>query len=61
MPSQPLHSPSDRAIILASILKSRRDLWQLQRDLLDTVSLTHATILQSRELIAKADDVLARR
>jgi hypothetical protein len=60
MPSQ-LNSPGDREIIRASIGKSRLDLWRLQRDLHDTVLISHETILQSRKLIAKADDVLARR
>ena len=61
MRSQPLHSPSDRDTIVACILKSRRDLWRLQCDLHDTVLLSHSTILQSRELIAKVDEALARR
>jgi hypothetical protein len=61
MPSQPLHFPSERETIVASISKSRRDLWRLQRDLHDTVLLSHSTILQSRELIAKVDEALARR
>jgi hypothetical protein len=61
MPSQPLNSPSDRKTIRASIVKSRLDLWRLQRDLHDTVLLSHQTILQSRELIAKVDEALARR
>jgi hypothetical protein len=59
--SQPLDSPSDRKIIHASILKSRFDLWRLQRDLHDTVLISRQTILQSRELIAKVDEALARR
>ncbi len=61
MPSQPLHSPTDREIIHASILKSRRDLWQLQRDLHDTFLISCETILESRELIAKIDEILTRR
>ena len=61
MLSQPLHSPSDRDIIRASILKSRLDLWRLQCDLHDTVLLSHTTISQSLELIAKVDKALAPR
>jgi hypothetical protein len=41
--------------------KSRRHLWQLQRDLHDTVLISQVTILQSRELIAKVDEALTRR
>ena len=55
--SQPLH---DRETIRASILKSRLDLCRLQRDLHDTVLMSQLTILQSRELIAKVDEALAR-
>jgi hypothetical protein len=61
MPSQPLHSPSDRETVRGSILKSRLDLWRIQCDLHDTVLLSHTTILQSRKLIAKIDKALARR
>ncbi len=61
MPSQPLNFPRDRETIRASILKSRRHLWQLQCDLHETVLISQETILQSRELIAKADEALARR
>ena len=61
MPSQPLRSPSERETIRASILKSRLDLWRLQCDLHDTVLLSHTTIFQSRKLITKVDEVLARR
>ncbi len=61
MPSQPLHSPSDREIIRASILKSQRNLWQLQLDLHGIILTSHETILQSRKLIAKVDDGLTRR
>ncbi len=60
MPSQPLNFPSDRETIRASILKTRRHMWQLQRDLHDIALASHATISQSRELIAKVDEVLAR-
>ncbi len=60
MPSQPLHSPIDREIIRASILKSQRNLWQLQLDLNDIILTSHETILQSRKLIAKADEALTR-
>ncbi|MFY9838597.1 MAG: hypothetical protein WAK55_19410, partial [Xanthobacteraceae bacterium] len=58
MPSQPLNSPSDREIISASILKSRRHLRQLQGDLHDTVLRSQVTILQTQELITKADELL---
>ena len=61
MPSQPLHSPSDREIIHASILKSRLDLSRLQHDLHDTVLKTRTTIFRSLELIATVDKALARR
>jgi hypothetical protein len=61
MPSQPLHPPSNRETIRASILKSRFDLWRLQRDLHNTVLISHVTISQSLELIAKIDEALARR
>jgi hypothetical protein len=40
MPDQPLHFPSERETILASILKSRLDLQRLQSDLHDTISLS---------------------
>jgi len=60
MPDQPLHSPSDRETICASILKSRLHLWQLQCDLHDTVLKSHRTISQSLDLIAKVDEALAR-
>ncbi len=61
MPSQPLSDTSDRDIIRASILKSRLDLWRLQCDLHDTVFISHTTISQSLELIAKVDKALAPR
>ena len=61
MLSQPLQSPSNRETTLASILKIRLHLWQLQCDLYDTVLASHETILRSRELIAKANEVLVRR
>ena len=61
MPSQSLNPPLDCETIHASILKSRLDLWRLQRDLHDTVLLSHLTILQSRELMAKVDEALAGR
>ena len=61
MPDQPLHFPSERETVVASILKSRHHLWQLQCDLHDTVLSSHRTIFQSRELIAKVDEALARR
>ena len=65
MPEQPLHFPielpSERETILASILKSRLDLRRLQFDLHDTVFRSRETISQSLNLIAKVDDVLARK
>ena len=56
MPSQPLHFPSKREIILASILKSRFELWRLERDLHDTVLRSRETISQSLDLIARVDE-----
>ena len=61
MPDQPLHFPSERETIVASILKSRHHLWQLQRDLHDTAWRSRETISQSLDLIAKVDEVLARK
>jgi len=64
MPGQPLHLPSDlseRETVLASILKSRLDLRRLQADLHNTILLSRGTISQSLDLIAKADEVLARK
>ena len=65
MPEQPLHFPielpSERETILASILKSRLDLRRLQFDLHDTVFRCRETISQSLNLIAKVDEVLARK
>ena len=65
MPDQPLHFPSElpseREAIHASILKSRLDLQRLQCDLHDTVWRSRKTISQSLNLIAKADEVLARK
>ena len=60
MPSQPLHFPSERETIVASILKSRRHLRQLQWDLHDTALRSRETISQSLDLIAKVDEALAR-
>jgi hypothetical protein len=60
MPGQPLHFPSERETILASILKSRLDLWQLECDLHDTVLRSRETISQTQDLIAKIDEALAR-
>jgi len=60
MPDQPLHFPSERETILASILKSRLDLRRLQSDLHNTISLSRETISQSLDLIAKTDKALAR-
>jgi hypothetical protein len=61
MPGQLLHSPSDRETIRTSILKSRLQLWQLQCDLHDSVLTSRETISQSLDLIARADEALARR
>jgi hypothetical protein len=52
---------TDREVIRGSILQSRLDLREMQRDLHDTVLKSVAAICQSRELIAKADDAIARR
>jgi hypothetical protein len=60
MPSQPLHFPSERETIVASILKSRLHLWQLECDLHDTVLRSRGVISQSLDLIAKVDADLAR-
>jgi hypothetical protein len=57
MPGQ----PSERDTILASILKSRLHLRQLQYDLHDTVLRSRNTISLSLELIAKVDEALAPR
>jgi hypothetical protein len=59
MTDQPLHFLSERETILASILKSRVDLWQLECDLHDTVLRSRETISQSLDLIAKTDEALA--
>jgi hypothetical protein len=61
MPDQPLHFPSEREAIVASVLKSRLHLRQLQCDLHETASRSRATISQSLDLIAKVDEVLARK
>jgi len=69
MPDQPLHFPlhfpselpSEREAIHASILKSRLDLQRLQSDLHDTISLSREMISQSLDLIARADEALARK
>ena len=60
MPSQPLHFPSERETIVASILKSRLDLRRLQCDMHDTVLRSRETISQTHDLIAKIDEGLAR-
>ena len=60
MPEQPLHFPSERETVVASILKSRLDLRRLQCDMHDTVSRSRGTISQSLDLIAKVDEVLVR-
>jgi hypothetical protein len=59
MPDQPLHFPSERETIVASILKSRLDLRRLQCDLHDTALRSRETISQSLDLIAKVDEALA--
>ena len=56
---QPLHFPSEREIVLASILKSHLHLRKLQCDLHDTVFRSRETISQSLDLIAKVDEALA--
>ena len=60
MPDQPLRFPSERETIVASILKSRLHLLQLQCDLHDTTFRSDKTISQSLDLIAKVDEALAR-
>jgi hypothetical protein len=59
LPDQPLHFPSERETILASILKSRLDLWRLEYDLHDTIFRSSETISQSLDLITKVDEALA--
>jgi hypothetical protein len=59
MPDQPLHLPSERETVRASILKSRLDLRRLQWDLHDTVLCSREVISQSLDLIAKVDEALA--
>jgi len=61
MADQLLHLPNERATVLASILKSRFHLRQLQYDLHDTVMRSRETISQSLQLIAEANEALARR
>ena len=56
---RPLHFPSERETIVASILKSRLDLQRLERDLHDTAWRSRETISQSLDLIAKVDEALA--
>ena len=56
---RPLHFPSERETIVASILKSRLDLQRLERDLHDTAWRSRETISQSLDLIAKIDEALA--
>jgi hypothetical protein len=60
MADQPLHFPSERETIVASILKSRLHLWQLECDLHDTVLRSRETISQTQDLIAKTDEALER-
>jgi hypothetical protein len=60
MLDQSLHFPSERETIVASILKSRFHLWQLQCDLHNTALRSRETISQSLDLIAKVDEALAR-
>ena len=59
MLDRPLHFPSERETIVATILKSRLDLQRLERDLHDTVLRSRETISQSLDLIAKVDEALA--
>jgi len=59
MLDRPLHFPSERETIAASILKSRLDLQRLERDLHDTAWRSRETISQSLDLIAKIDEALA--
>jgi hypothetical protein len=61
MPDQSLHFPSERETVRASILKSLLDLRRLQSDLHHTICLSREMISQSHDLIAKADEVLARK
>jgi hypothetical protein len=60
MPDQPLHFPTKRETIHASILESRLDLCRLECDLHDTVLRRCETISQSLDLIAKVGEALAR-
>jgi hypothetical protein len=61
MPDQPLHFPSERNDILASIVESRLRLWQLEYDMHEIVLRSRETISQSPDLIAKSDEALARK
>ena len=60
MLDQPLRFPSERETVVASIVKSRLHLWQLQCDLHDTAFRSRKTISQSLDLIAKTDEALAQ-
>jgi hypothetical protein len=59
MPGQ-LRFPNERETVLASILKSRLHLYELERDLHDTVSRSCETISQSLDLIARADAIASQ-
>ncbi len=61
MADQALYFGREREIILASILKSHHDLYQLQCELHETLLRARETVSQSRQVIAKADEALARR
>jgi hypothetical protein len=56
MPGQ-LRFPNERETVLASILKSRLHLDEIEHDLHDTVLRSCETISQSLDLIAKADAI----
>jgi hypothetical protein len=60
MPDQPLHFPSERETVLASILKSRLHLSRLEWNMHETVVRSREAISQSLDLIAKADEALTR-
>jgi hypothetical protein len=60
MPDQPLHFPSERETVLASILESRLHLSRLEWNMHETVVRSREAISQSLDLIAKADEALTR-
>jgi len=60
MPEHSFHSTSDRETVLGSIMESRRHVSRLECDIQETVLRSHKMISQSRDLLAKVDEVLVR-